>query len=219
MPITVKSKIVFKDNTKTTEQEMRESENVTDNIAESTAVTQHIKDNALLESEARTRVDNKITEITASEETLANMYKQRDELIVDFKTKRGDTARGVEGLFDNDGTAMGELGYTVRIIGEKTPVTVCGKIINVRANQSDFNGCVKIRWKADTRRKFYKIQWTTGDPLKDDSWKNTDFSKETGEISYLIMNEQSGSRIYIRICGKNAAGQGPWSDTVNIIIP
>jgi hypothetical protein len=219
MPTIEKSEIVFYDKDKTLEQALSESENITGNIADSTTLPTHTKDRAVEESTAREDVEDVNDEIVATKEKLTNLYDFRDEKVKTWKDKRNHTAVDVESTLDNSGTAMGDLGYNTKIIGEKSPVDLCGKIVNVRAKQSDFTGCVKIRWKADKRRKFYKIQWTFGDPLNEESWKNADKSKETGEVSYLIMNESPGSRLYARVCGKNAAGQGPWSDVVNIIVP
>ena len=83
------------------------------------------------------------------------------------------------------------------------------------ARHGKFTGSVDVACDRMPGAGSYLAQYTALDPLLEGSW--------TQGISSLhsrltITNLQQATRVYIRMCGIWPTGQGPWSQTISIIV-
>ena len=99
----------------------------------------------------------------------------------------------------------------LEIARDKSPVGKPAAPGNVRADVTEFEGRVKLRWQRPVRRCWFDVQATT-DPTATTGWKKllTCF-KQTCEVSGL----ESGKKYWFRLAASNAHGQGPWSQVVS----
>jgi hypothetical protein len=99
----------------------------------------------------------------------------------------------------------------LEIARDKSPVGKPDAPGNVRADVTEFEGRVKLRWQRPVRRCWFDVQATT-DPTATTGWKKllTCF-KQTCEVSGL----ESGKKYWFRLAASNAHGQGPWSQAAS----
>ena len=213
-----KSEIVYYESGKTPATIIQESENITGLIALSTAPT-FVKTDATAEATVCAAQKTDLALLAAKKLEVKNLVKAIKERKKKLREARKTTGTSVIGWLNGDGVAIGALGYTTRIIGQRSPKGLCGKIMDLELSHSLNSGGVDAKWKGDKKKLIYKIQWTTGDPLLAESWNNDKNSDEPTEAKYSITNQTPGTYLHVRVCGINVAGHGTWSDVMSITVP
>jgi hypothetical protein len=91
------------------------------------------------------------------------------------------------------------------VVSPRTPTKELGAVVNVKVVPAKLTGTTKNSWKPLTGSVFYSLQ-TSADG--NTNW--TDAGTCT-RVSIILEGFVSGSKVWARVAGNNAKGQGPWS--------
>lgn len=80
------------------------------------------------------------------------------------------------------------------------------------------SGIANLNWDKLPNAKSYKIQINEADPMNENDWKFATPDLTT-KCKATVVNLTAGKRVWFRVAGFNASGQGIWSSPVNRVIP
>ncbi|MEY4877409.1 MAG: hypothetical protein RL708_2559 [Bacteroidota bacterium] len=95
----------------------------------------------------------------------------------------------------------------------RTPAILPEMVINLKAFTGDVIGTAKMLWKAHDKVKYYEIQYTTTDPGS--GWTHLGVSSKS---RYTAEALPANVQIWIRVAAINSAGQGGFSEPVQVFI-
>ena len=152
--------------------------------------------------------------LTAYHSQIATNVGLRKELTV-AETK---LASDVEQAVDYKKDALEKYFYKTYVLGYQAPVGTIDKVKGLELSAGDFSNTVKATWNKTVKPVTdYIIAWTQGDPMDENSWLFKNCHIESS-LKYIIEGLESGKRVYVHVAGIGTAGQGPWSDLLNIIV-
>jgi hypothetical protein len=118
----------------------------------------------------------------------------------------------VDNVSGGDEVKINSAGMDVK--KERSSSGLPGKIIGLNATVGDNAGEISLYWDKDDVAKSYLVEIAADAATL--VWQSGMVSTKTrANLKNLI----SATRYYIRVAAVGAAGQGPWSDTVNKVVP
>jgi hypothetical protein len=118
----------------------------------------------------------------------------------------------VENASGGDEIKINSAGMDVK--KERSSPGLPGKITGLNATVGDNAGEISLYWDKDDAAKSYVVEIALeASPLV---WQSGMVSTKTRAT---LKNLTSATRYYIHVAAVGAAGQGPWSDTVNKVVP
>lgn len=93
-----------------------------------------------------------------------------------------------------------------------TPVGALPMVANVRAQATQFHGCIEVHWKGVKSRRLYKLYCTEGDPSLESGWK---LLAETGKNRYTAEGLERFKTYSFRVAAIGPVGASPVSDAAS----
>lgn len=97
----------------------------------------------------------------------------------------------------------------------RTPATLLGPVLNLSVTTGDSAGELDYHWDALPGSRTFQVE-TCLDPMTPAGWIR---QKSVTKSKTTILGLTSGTRIWMRVRGVNAVGEGAWSDPVSKIVP
>jgi hypothetical protein len=104
------------------------------------------------------------------------------------------------------------------VAGGGSPVGPMPKVTGLSGTQGDEPGEVDLQWNPTKDGLKAYIGQTTTDPAATTGWTYIPLA-EPGKSKASITGLPSATKQWFRIAAQGAAGQGPWSDPVQVTIP
>jgi hypothetical protein len=138
------------------------------------------------------------------------VYLAQQETILDSLLTQLGTY--VENISSGDEVKINSAGMDVK--RERSSSGLPGKITGINATVGDNAGEIGLYWDKDDAAKSYVVEIAPeASPMV---WQSGLVSTKTRAT---VKNLTSATRYYIHVAAVGAAGQGPWSDTVNKVVP
>jgi Fibronectin type III domain len=137
---------------------------------------------------------------------LKSEVSHRREILARARNAATGTALGISLATNYQPAAMMAAGLELAA-PNTAPVGKPGAPSNLRAEATDKEGEVRLRWQRTVRRCTFDVQWHT-DPPDADHWHPED---SCTKAKTLVKGLVSGAKYWFRVRATNAHGQGPWS--------
>jgi len=157
--------------------------------------------------------DTALAESIATQQTAKEKTSVKDAaraVLENLLNKRG---KYVELKADGDKTKILSTGFDVA--GDRTPPSLPVQVAHLSVTAGDADGELDLQWDPVGSVKSYKVHVCT-DPVSTNGWTEK-ASPTKSKVS--LMGLTSGAKMWSRVCGVGAAGQGAWSDPVPKIVP
>ena len=158
---------------------------------------------------AQTKLTASDNAATASKQATADKDTAMDAL----RAAAVQLATYVELTAAGDESKIMSAGMDVR--AARTPTAVPDMVANLSITAGDNAGELDLQWDPVAGAKTYEIQ-TSPDPVTVSSWAS---QPSVTRSKTVILGLTSGARMWARVRGVNAAGQGAWSDVATKIVP
>ena len=138
-----------------------------------------------------------------------NLQNQADENLRLLLTNLGGYVQNVTA---GDATKIESAGMETK--KDKTPPQVPVQVSDLSATNGDFSAEVDLHWHSIKNAKGYVVEGSA-DPIMANSWSILmTVTKSKAEV----VNQPIGAKRWYRVAAVGAAGQGPYSQPVNIIV-
>ena len=166
---------------------------------------------------AHNAADVQIKLITAKEDELKALRTTRDQLVDAAMTLYASLGSVVQTKARNAGDPAIVPGAGYDLAGAGTPVSPnVARITGLTLTQGDHDGTVDAGWHRDKKSHGYVLQVCTADPSVEANWK---VFAHPAVSSSTLTGLTSGQKIWVRVCGSDRNGNGPWSDPATIVVP
>jgi len=120
---------------------------------------------------------------------------------------------GYVGAHSADAADVESAGFTATL--PPVPNAAPDQVGNLSVSAGDHNGSLDHQWDPDPTAVSYELQHSP-EPMTDSAFGHCDTVTKS---SCTTAGHVSGSRIWSRVRGINAAGKGPWSEPISKIVP
>ena len=127
----------------------------------------------------------------------------------------GLTSRCAYVNIKSKGNKSTQLSSGFDVTGTRTPPSLLPAVQNLSASAGDNAGELDFQWDPLSGRKTYQVE-TSPDPMTPTSFVR---QKSVTKSKTAIPGLPTGTRVWCRVRGVNAAGEGAWSDPVSKIVP
>ena len=162
---------------------------------------------------ARTALADASTAYEAAKLALENLLEQRDAALATAKAMLVQRMDYVNLKSGGDSVKITSSGFSVR--STPAPIGPLAAPQNVVVFAGDNEGSVIVKWEPVRGAMSYQLEHTT-DPNVASSWVN---HTNTTRSEALYTGLVSGTRMWFRVRGLGAAGEGAWSDPAVKTVP
>lgn len=150
----------------------------------------------------------------AAKASLVSLKEARDAAADDLRNEHKALVSAVESEAKGDPTQLSSSGYALAApnVQSSTPPA---QILNLVVTAGDMDGALDVSWDPESNSRTYEVQIATVDPVAG-PWTT---KEQPTASSTQLTGLTSGSRVWIRVRGIGAKGQGPWSDPATKIVP
>jgi hypothetical protein len=113
------------------------------------------------------------------------------------------------------GDKVKQLSSGFSVTGMRTPPVLLGPVQNLSVTAGDNAGELDYHWDPLAGAVSFILE-TCPDPVTPDGWER---QKSPTKSKAAVTGQVSGKRVWGRVCGVNAAGDGAWSEPVSKIVP
>ncbi len=155
---------------------------------------------------SKTTLQTKWTEYNAALQLSQQKLTEVQSAEADFDKEMGQLANDVENLADGNVSIIQGAGMDVK--SPKSPPQIPEQVLNLKAEEGDSSGTMKLSWKKVKGAKSYNVEITT-DVNTPASWA---FKISSTKAKITVNTLTSGTKYWFRVYAVGAAGDGAPSD-------